>query len=194
MKHIKSFLESSESNYCISLLGAPGSGKGTLAKGLVPIDDFVHISTGDLIRSSNDPELKKVYKAKGALVPDDIIFRILKDEIKKHLDKNIILDGFPRTINQAHQLESLLKEINIDLKTVIYLKLSEETAKERIKKRSESGNRKDDTNNEVIERRFKEFEEQTKPLIDFYKKRGKLCEVDAEGSPIEVLNQSIKSL
>ncbi len=190
MKYIKPFFK----KYCVSLVGSPGSGKGTLAKGLVPIDNFVHISTGDLIRNSNDPELKSVYKAKGTLVPDNIIFRILKDEIKKHLSKNIILDGFPRTINQAHQLESLLEEINIDLKSVIYLKLSEKTAKERIKKRSEKENRKDDMSDEIIERRFKEFEEQTKPLIDFYKKSGKLCEVDAELSPIEVLNQSIKSL
>lgn len=190
MKYIKPFFK----KYCVSLVGSPGSGKGTLAKGLVPIDNFVHISTGDLIRNSNDPELKSVYKAKGTLVPDNIIFRILKDEIKKHLSKNIILDGFPRTINQAHQLESLLEEINIDLKSVIYLKLSEKTAKERIKKRSEKENRKDDMGDEIIERRFKEFEEQTKPLIDFYKKSGKLCEVDAELSPIEVLNQSIKSL
>jgi len=92
MKYIKPFFK----KYCVSLVGSPGSGKGTLAKGLVPIDNFVHISTGDLIRNSNDPELKSVYKAKGTLV-----FRILKDEIKKHLSKNIILDGFPRTINQS---------------------------------------------------------------------------------------------
>jgi adenylate kinase len=174
------------------ILGAPGSGKGTLSKELKKDYGFVHISTGDVVRNSEDPELKKIIDG-GNLVPDEMMIKILRKELKKlNPEDNVILDGFPRTIKQARKLDSMLGKMGLGLNHALYLSLPDDIAKERIRGRAKKEGRKDDASEDIIENRFKEYKEKTFPLVDFYKKSRKLITVNAEDGKDDVLGQVVK--
>ncbi len=176
------------------ILGAPGSGKGTLSKELVDKYGFVHISTGDLIRKSDDPDLKKII-AGGNFVPDEMIVKLLRSALRKvDPESNLILDGFPRTIKQARKLDSILGKRGLGLNHALFLDIDEETAKERIRERAEKEDREDDKSEETIEKRFKEYEEKTLPLVEFYEKSRKLIKINANRGKERVLRQTVKSL
>lgn len=176
------------------MLGPPGSGKGTLSKELKKNFGFQHISTGDVIRNSEDEELKKLV-AGGNLVPDDLMVKILRQELKKlDLEKGIIFDGFPRTIKQARRLDRMLGKLGVGLNHAILLDVDEETSKKRISKRAEKGGRKDDADEEVIQKRLDDYEEKTAPLVDLYQKSRKLIKIDADKGKEEVLRQVTKRL
>lgn len=171
------------------ILGAPGSGKGTLSKELKDKYNFIHLSTGDLIRNSDDEEIKKIIDG-GNLLPDNMMIKILRKELRKvDVKSNIILDGFPRTIKQAKRLDSLLGRMGLGLNHALYLDLPDEVAKERIKSRAKEENRKDDASDEVVEKRFKEYHEKTFPLLDFYQKSRKLIKIEADKGKERVLKQ-----
>jgi len=171
------------------ILGAPGSGKGTLSKELKKNYNFIHLSTGDIIRNSDDEDVKKIIEA-GNLLPDNMIIKILRRELKKvDLSSNVILDGFPRTIKQAKRLDSLLGRMGLGLNHALYLDLPDKVAKERIKKRAMEEDRKDDASDEVVEKRFKEYHEKTFPLLDFYQKSRKLIKLEADKGKDKVLEQ-----
>ena len=176
------------------ILGAPGSGKGTLSKQLKDNFGINHISTGDLIRKSDDPELKKAVES-GNFISDDMMLKMLRKEMKKlDLDKGIIFDGYPRTIKQARKLDSLLGRIGLGLNHAIFMDLPEEKAKERIRNRAKKEGRKDDANDDVIDKRFEEYQEKTFPLVDFYKKSRKLVKIDADLGMDGVLKAIVKKL
>ena len=178
----------------VVLVGPPGSGKGTLAKSLVEEYEFQHISTGDLIRNSEDEELKKII-SKGEMVPDDKMIEILESKINKlDLEKNIVLDGYPRNLEQAKQLDKMLGKMGVGLSHAIFINIGREEAIKRIQKRSETENRSDDSDFDVINKRFDEYLEKTFPLVDLYKKSRKLIEVDGSTGKEEVLNSVVKSL
>lgn len=173
------------------ILGAPGSGKGTLSKELAKNYGFVHLSTGDIIRNSDDEKLKEMI-AGGNLVPDNMMVKILKSELKKiDLSKNIIFDGFPRTVKQGHSLDTMLGKMGLGLSKAILLELDEKEAKKRIKKRAKKEGRADDASDEIIENRFKEYESKTLPLLDFYRKSRKLLRVNASSGKEELLNKIV---
>jgi adenylate kinase len=176
------------------MLGAPGSGKGTLSKELQDKYGIHHISTGDLIRKSDDPELKKIIDG-GNFLPDDMMIKILRKELKKvDVTKGIIFDGFPRTIKQAKRLDSMLGKMGLGLNHAIFLDLPEETAKNRIRERAKKEDRKDDTSDEIINKRFDEYHEKTFPLLDFYKRSRKLIKIDASEGKEGVLKSVSKKL
>jgi len=176
------------------VLGAPGSGKGTLSKELKKDYGFSHISTGDLIRNSDDPELKKIIEG-GDFVPDDMMVKMLRKELKGlDLSKGIILDGFPRTIKQAKRLDSMLGKMGLGLNHAVYLEISDDVAKDRIRDRAKKEDRKDDSSEEVINKRFDEYKEKTLPLVDFYEKRRKLVRINAEGGKDDVLQKVVERL
>jgi adenylate kinase len=176
------------------ILGAPGSGKGTLSKQLKDNFGINHISTGDLIRKSDDPELKKAVES-GNFISDDMMLKMLRKEMKKlDLDKGIIFDGYPRTIKQARKLDSLLGKLGLGLNHAIFMDLPEEKAKERIRNRAKKEGRKDDANDDVIDKRFEEYQEKTFPLVDFYKKSRKLVKIDADLGMEGVLKAIVKKL
>jgi adenylate kinase len=177
------------------ILGAPGSGKGTLSKVLKNKYNFEHISTGDLIRNSDDSEIKKIIDA-GNFLPDDMMIKMLRSELKK-IDlstSNIILDGFPRTIKQAKRLDSMLGKMGLGLNHALFLDLPDEVAKERIKKRAKDEDRKDDASDETVKKRFDEYHEKTFPLLDFYSKSRKLVSIKAEKGKEDVLKQVKRKL
>lgn len=176
------------------ILGAPGSGKGTLSKELKAKYNFEHISTGDLIRKSEDEEIKKIIDA-GNFLPDDMMIKMLRKELKKiDPSSNIILDGFPRTTKQAKRLDALLGRMGLGLNHALFLELPDDIAKERIKKRAEEEDRKDDASEEVVDKRFQEYNEKTLPILDFYRKSRKLIRVNADKGKEDVLKHVVKRL
>lgn len=198
IKYFEQFLNERElpdsQGEVLVILGAPGSGKGTLAKVLKDDYGINHISTGDLIRKSDDGELKKII-ASGDLVPDSMIVKILVSELEKmDPSEGVIFDGFPRTIKQAKKLDSILGKMGLGLNHAIFLDLDEKIAKERIKERAKKEDRKDDSSDEVIENRFNEYHDKTFPLVDFYKRSRKLLKIDAEGGKDKVLSKVVEKL
>jgi len=198
VKYFEQFLNERElpdsQGEVLVILGAPGSGKGTLAKVLQSDYGIHHISTGDLIRNSDDEELKKII-AGGNLIPDSMMVKMLVAELKKiDASEGVIFDGFPRTIKQAKKLDSILGKMGLGLNHAIFLDLDEETAKKRIKDRAKKENRKDDSSDEIIDNRFKEYHDKTFPLVDFYKRSRKLLKIEAEGGKDKVLSKVVEKL
>ena len=195
-------------------LGPPGAGKGTIASEAKNHYDIPHISTGDLFRShiKGDTDLGKQVKAilaSGSLVPDSITIEMVKERLKdEDAKEGFILDGFPRTITQADALAQLK-----DLDAVINFVLGREQIVARLSGRrvckstgriyhilynppkvegidDETGEpliQRDDDKPEAILHRLQVYEDQTEPLISYYKEKGLLIDIDASVSPEQVL-------
>lgn len=175
----------------VIFIGPPGAGKGTQAKKIVEKYHIPQISTGDILREEvkkGSSLGKKVqeYIDKGELVPDDIIIAIIKERIQKEDAKGgFLLDGFPRTIEQAKALEKMLEEMGKKLDGVLFLDVSEEELIKRLLKRAEIEGRSDD-NLETIKERLRVYKEKTVPILDFYREKNLLQEIPGEGSIEEV--------
>lgn len=205
----------------IILLAPPAAGKGTVAELLKDRDGYIQLSTGNVLREMalQDPELNEYLKT-GKLVDDKMIMDILKKKLLTLKNSQYILDGAPRTVNQAVLYEELANELELDPGVVIYLNVPREELEKRIVSRivcPECGatysladqrfmpkqegvcdncgtgliQRKDDTK-EAFDVRYNEYQEKTMPLIQYYKYRKSLNEVDAL-EPEEVY-ESIKRL
>ncbi len=171
----------------IVLLGPPGCGKGTQSKLLVENNNFIQLSTGDLLReetsdiNSSLGQKVKILMEKGELVPDNVVIDIIVSKVEEYKNRNLIFDGFPRNINQAEVLDNALKKKSISLDNVILFEIEFDVLKERISKRiEESANkeqRKDD-NIEVLLNRIEVFKSSTLPIVDYYKKKEILSKVD----------------
>ena len=172
----------------IVLLGAPGSGKGTLAKQLAEKYGYTLITTGDILREekrSGSEIGKKINDilGKGNLVPDDIVNQIIKNKVEG-LTGQLILDGFPRTVVQGEFLDKIS-----DIGLVIYLEVSDNTIRERIIERGKTSGREDDQSVDIINRRILQYKLETKPLVDFYGSKKILATIDGEESINEVFNR-----
>lgn len=192
----------------IIMLGAPGTGKGTVAGILKDKLEIPQVSTGDIFRKhiKEETELGKLaesYISKGNLVPDEVTIDLVKNRLEEpDVQKGIILDGFPRTVNQAEKLDEILKGKGKKVDLVINLTTPEEEIIERIVNRRVCSNqeckavynlvlnppkkegicdkcghelvqRKDD-NAQTVESRLKNYFEQTSPLVNYYEKSGNL--------------------
>ena len=172
----------------IVLLGPPGSGKGTLAKSLVDKYKYSLISTGDILRDEKKSGSEIGQKinniiGKGNLVPDELIFEIVENKLKS-IDGSVIIDGAPRTIPQGEFLDKIT-----DIGLVLFIDVSDETTKERIKQRGKTSGREDDQSSDITEKRLKQYKMETEPLVEFYKKKGVLVTIDGEKSKDEVLKE-----
>jgi len=169
------------------LFGPPGAGKGTQAALMVEKFNYLHISTGDLLRDEikRGTELGKQAQLlidKGNLVPDQVVEGMIKAQIAAHPEvKGFIFDGFPRTVAQAESLDRMLAENGHSVTSVLSIIISDETVRERIRHRAQLENRADDTSDEIINTRIRNYHAKTEPLIAFYQKQGKYHVVEGNG-------------
>ena len=181
----------------IVLLGPPGAGKGTQAKGLVSKYGIVQLSTGDMLRAAiaagTPIGLKaKDIMARGRLVPDDVVVSIVSDRIDQpDAKRGFILDGFPRTVPQAEALDRMLAEKGLRLDAVVELKVDADILVRRIANRVEQMKLRGeplrpDDNPEVLKQRLAAYDAQTAPLVRYYRGKGALRTVDGMASIDEV--------
>ena len=176
----------------IILLGPPAVGKGTQADILADTFKIPHISTGDMMRSAiaNHTELGMKCKScmdKGELVPDEIVVGIVSERLNEpDCQTGFILDGFPRTVPQAEDLDAVLKERSIDDVLVVELTVEDEVLFERIKKRQASGAGRSDDNDETLRHRLEVFRSETAPVSDYYQRTRGVKFVSSMGTIEEV--------
>ncbi len=179
----------------IVLMGPPGAGKGTQALNIVNACKIPHISTGDMMRAAvaEGQEVgKKVkgYLDRGELVPDDVVIEVIRQRLSKvDCANGFLLDGFPRTVEQAKKLDTLLQETNRPLTHIVDLVVPEDVLMDRIRKRGESGSGRSDDNVEVATKRLKVFLEQTAPVISYYRDGGRDIEINGLGTIEEVFRR-----
>src|SRR5713101_5198795 len=183
------------------LLGPPGAGKGTQAQRLVAKHGLVQLSTGEMLRAAAEAGTPLGVRAsdmmaRGELVPDDMVVAIVSARIEEpDARRGFILDGFPRTVPQAHALDRMLKEKGLELDAVIELKVDEGILLKRIEKRiAETKARgetlRPDDNPEVLRRRLLAYRDQTAPLVTYYRLQSVLRSVDGM-APIPEVSTAI---
>jgi adenylate kinase len=210
----------------IVLLGAPGSGKGTQAKILMSDKNIPQISTGDMLREAAASGTRFGLKAKslmdaGNLVPDDVVLGIISERLTRpDAQEGFILDGFPRTTQQALDLEELLDQMGTPLDAAVLMDVDFDILMKRLTGRrtcsltgkllnihfssqeeldecTHAGGeliQREDDNEETISNRLEVYRENTEPLIEYYRGRGKLLTVDAEGPVNEVYDRLVAAL
>jgi adenylate kinase len=210
----------------VVLLGPPGAGKGTQAKLLQEEFAACQISTGDILRKAvaeQSPLGKEAadYLNRGALVPDDVIVKLVAERLKqKDCETGFILDGFPRTIPQAQSLDAILKTMELSLNRVLAVQVPKSIIIERLAGRRTCRScgalshtvfnpprtagvcdrcggelyQRDDDREETIAHRLQVYEQQTAPLAGYYRERGLLREIDGVGDVDEIRDRVIKAL
>lgn len=208
----------------VVFIGAPGVGKGTQAQRLREQENWTVIATGDLLREAmalgNPLGMQaKQYIERGELVPDQLVNDLVEERVQT-VQGNLILDGYPRNVMQAEQLEAVLQRHRKPLDRVIQFDLPKEVLIRRLSGRrlcpqcgtvyhlesnpSQLGEQCDnceaalitrqDDNPETVQRRLQIYAEQTQPLIEYYESRGLLVRVPAEGAPDEVYARLLQAL
>jgi len=207
----------------VAFLGPPGAGKGTQARELAREWNVPHVATGDMLRdaaAAGTPlgREAKGYMDKGALVPDDVIIRMIAERLRRpDAGRGFLLDGFPRTIAQAEGLEHLLKDLGQPLERVVYFDVSEPELLRRLTGRrvcrscqtafhlvsappTKAGvcdrcggqlYQREDDSEATVRHRLGVYARQTAPLLDWYRGRGLLVSVPGEG-PIETIRGAIR--
>ena len=167
----------------IILFGPPGAGKGTQAKYLVKKLNGYQISTGDILREEikNDTDIgKKIIKNmnEGKFVSDEIVNRLLKNHVfDPHKKKKLIFDGYPRSLEQAKNLETILESSNQKIDYIFFLNVEKEVIIKRVEKRKTLEKRSDDDSN-IILKRYDTYMDMTRPVLDFYSKNLNFYEID----------------
>ena len=181
------------------LLGAPGSGKGTQAARLKEYLQVPHISTGDLLRAevaAGSPlglQAKEVM-ARGDLVSDDILLGMLRDRFSRDDTRaGFILDGYPRNLAQAAALGELLADLGQSFDAAVQLEVDNELLVERLAGRAQAEGRADD-NPESVRKRLQVYDQQTAPVIEYYRQQGQLTVIDGVGSLDEVFNRILGAI
>ena len=182
------------------LFGPPGAGKGTHASAIAEKYNLKHLSTGELLRAeiAAGTELGKQAKSlieAGELVPDSVVEGMIEtafDTIKGF--DGFLLDGFPRNIPQAEDLDKILSKRGEQVTAVVSIMIPDELIRKRISHRAAIEGRADDASDETINNRIKTYHTQTEPLIDFYKKQGKYGEVTTDAAEIEENRARVLSL
>lgn len=201
----------------IVLLGAPGAGKGTQCKRIVTRYSLAHLSSGDILRQQRNEGTELGRKAQsymdsGALVPDGLIVEMMADAIKKVSEDGFVLDGFPRTVNQAKELDKALTENAQKIDIVLNLQVNDNTVAGRITGRRSCPKcgavyhvenlkpktegvcdidgtalvQRPDDSLKVVMNRLKNYHQQTMPVVDYYKNNGMVYDIDADEGADEV--------
>jgi len=198
------------------LLGAPGAGKGTQAKLISQSYGLKHLSTGEMFREAEVGSAIAGFLAEGKLVPDELVINMMEARLSRpDVENGFLLDGFPRTINQAQALGNMLKKVGKNISGVIYIEVASDEVVKRLSGRrvckackanyhiefasskvedkcdtcgAELVQRKDDKPDTVLER-LEVYNKQTLPLTDYYDKQNLLFKVDGGKTPKEVFSQ-----
>lgn len=184
----------------IILCGAPGCGKGTQSDFIVDKYGLTHLSTGDLMRKevasgSELGQLISSYTSNGQLVPDDVTIKLLE----QHIDslpadtKGLIFDGFPRTLNQAVQLERLMKKRGDKTAILIDINVPEDEIIRRLIERGKTSGRADD-NLDTIKKRLVVYHDQTRPVDDYYELMDKYVRIQGLGTISEIFGRICRIL
>jgi len=183
----------------IIIFGPPGSGKGTQAKLLSEKLNLLHISTGDLLRQeiAQQTKLGKEITSlmeKGNLVSDEIVLSMIKDFLIKNNEKDVILDGFPRTLPQALELLKIVENLDVSSIRVINLNIDEEEIIQRLLLRAQIEKRADD-NLATVKDRLNVYYSQTKPILDFFRSQNvKILEFNGKGTIEDIQREITKKL
>lgn len=178
----------------VLLIGPPGAGKGTQARRLVKVLQIAHLSTGDMLREvcQRGGALGKEVAdclSQGRLLSDELVVDIVRNRLAaSDCRRGCLLDGFPRTLDQAEALDGLLQERRGALDMAIELRADEAELTRRMLQRAQLEGRSDDCP-ETIRRRLQVYRLQTAPLLKFYARRGQLQTVDGLGAPDEVFER-----
>lgn len=181
--------------YRIVFLGPPGAGKGTQATKLEMLKNLAHISTGEIMRAAIKEGSAlgiqvKAYMDRGELVPDALVISIIDERLaKSDCASGYLLDGFPRTVEQAKALDELLNKKGTPLTHIIELDVPEQVILDRIKNRGEG---RADDNPTVVANRLKVYRQQTAPVTAYYGKR--VAKVDGVGSIDDIFARVVKVL
>jgi adenylate kinase len=207
-------------------LGAPGAGKGTQSELIAKEFSIPQISTGDILRNEvalvTDLGIKaKAYMDNGELVPDDVIIQIIEKRIKNGDTKNgFILDGFPRTIKQAEELDSMLQKNNLSTSKVVFIDVQDEVIIERLSGRrvcpscnavyhikynppkvenicDKCGSKliqRSDDHEDVIKRRLQTYKENTSPLVEYYANSMRLIKISGEKDIMDIFHEILDEL
>ena len=174
------------------LFGPPGAGKGTQASAMVERYHLHHVSTGDLLRKEIAAGTELGLQAKaliedGRLVPDDVVIKMIGQVFKTVKDVDgFLLDGFPRTLEQARVLDDMLNKIGAGVTAVVSIMIPDQMIVDRIRHRAAIEGRADDASVETIKHRIDTYHAQTEPEIAYYQEKGKYHEVDGVGTIEEV--------
>lgn len=178
------------------LFGPPGAGKGTQADFLIQKFSLIHLSTGDLLRSqiAAGTELgieAKSYMDRGFLVPDSIVIGMIRSKLQENKNApGFIFDGFPRTVEQARALDSLLDELGTPINGMLCLCVEKEELINRIINRGKTSGRTDDQDVSIVENRIRVYNEKTQPLTEYYDAQKKYYRIHGMGS-IEEISQRL---
>ena len=180
-------------------LGPPGVGKGTQAKKVCEHYKIIHLSTGEILRKeiSDKSEVgnqAKTYIDNGNLVPDNVILRIIENRLKANdAQYGYLLDGFPRTINQAEGLQKIMLQLKHKINSVISLTANEEELILRLIKRGKDSGRSDESP-EIIRHRQKVYWRQTAPLLEYYNEKKVLKKVDGLGNITDITKRILETI
>ena len=175
----------------VLLIGPPGSGKGTQGARLADLLSIEHLATGDLLRAEVDAGTElgrkaEAIMAKGDLVPDSVIIDLVMPKVRAaNARGGYLLDGFPRSVEQAVEARRFAEQHDATPHAVLYLDVPRDELQRRILARAESEGRADD-NEETVANRLRVFDEATAPLVDYYRDRGLLHTIDANRPEDEV--------
>ncbi len=177
------------------IFGPPGSGKGTQSVQLSEKFNFIHLSTGDMLREeiAAGSELGKKVESimqKGELVPDSVVIEMIANRIDNNPDcAGFLFDGFPRTAEQAVTLDNMLEDKSTSVNKMIVLEVEHNELVQRLLSRAEVSGRADDRDVNVIENRISVYKEKTEPIVNYYREKDKYVPVDGMGQISDIFDR-----